>query len=268
VPGATQNVVPKKKKNAKGKVKREKYLPIQACAIMHKIQFFRGFDEVMPGLIDTLSKVAKTQQAKKGDIIFRKGDPAVDCYVILAGEVGVYINRKEQTSPREILQAPKANNFFGAVENSGADGKHKSCFDAFWDSLFSDIPDEELVEQMIQQKRHETTEGHNTWSAVTDLGKCVVTLQAEDVFGELGLLENHPRAAAIKCSTKCTFMVIQKSDFLHMFGGRLDKTKITLFVEKVPGFRTWANNNLVESEVCADGKRTINVKGHPSDVFF
>ena len=39
------------------------------------------------------------------------------------------------------------------------------------------------------------------------------TLKSPDVFGELALLYNAPRSASIKCETKTTFWVIDRTTF-------------------------------------------------------
>jgi hypothetical protein len=119
----------------------------------------------------------------------------------------------------------------------------------------------------IQAPRYLTAEGHNTYSADSGLGKKVVELGENVAFGELALLENNPRAATIKCESSCELLVIKSSDFQAMFGTQLNKAKVTLFMDRVPGFIEWANRNQLETHVDAKGRRVAKLFKHPSDLF-
>lgn len=128
------------------------------------------------------------------------------------------------------------------------------------------IADTERTED-IAAPRHRTSEGHNTYSAESHIGPEIVRLGADIVFGELGLLENNPRAATIKCLKACSFLVIAKADFLSMFGNKINKGKISLFVNNVPGFEEWANRNPLKTNISKSGQRTVTMEAHPCDLF-
>lgn len=235
-------------------IKRSNIKPEHAKKYMQKTQFFMDFERVMPGLIDSLAMVATRQWVKRGEVVFRQGDPPVDCYAVLSGKVGVYQSKTEQDSPREPVQSQQN------LEATEA----KTCWGRFLASL-RDTTDDPLL--FVGQRRMWTTEGHNTYTAESKIGNKVVELKENVVFGELALLENLPRAATIKCLDDCEFLVIAKSDFHQMFGTDVNKVKISLFVDNVPGFREWADENVIKTRLDTDGRRVAQMDAHPCDLF-
>jgi len=242
---------------------------------MERSAFFTEFNRVMPGLIISLAKVAKKQHSKAGEVIFRQGDPGVDCYSVIDGQVGVFISKDKQTSPRDLESAREAQRAASTISLPVIKPPEIP-----WKKLLRRLcfcrkrKDEGTVEvtpvqvyKPTKATRYLTYEGHNTYNADSRLGNQVVALGKDVVFGEIALLEDKPRAATIKCLKNCTFLVIQKKDFLHMFGNSLNKGKMTLFVNKVPGFQEWAGANQLKTVKTKDGRRVVTMGSHPSDVF-
>ncbi|CAE8713601.1 unnamed protein product, partial [Polarella glacialis] len=65
------------------KKNRQHLSSIRAQHLLSRTKFFKEFESIMPGIIATLAQTAKKQSCKPGDIIFRQGDPPVDCYVVM-----------------------------------------------------------------------------------------------------------------------------------------------------------------------------------------
>lgn len=231
---------------------------------MERIEFFYDFDRVLPGLIKTLAQLAEIQTQKKGDMIFRQGDPAVDCYVVISGEVTLHQRNDHQASPRRLGPPEKKSAFADYQDDSG-----KSCFERFMDFIINP-PSSELPEEVIVEKRWYTTERHNTYSKESKIGEILCTLGPDQIFGELGLLESHPRSATAKCTVDTQFFVIPQKPFLEMFGGAINtinKDKLFLLARHVPGFQEWGNANMLRSIVSQDGRRTALMENHPAHAF-
>lgn len=116
-----------------------------------------------------------------------------------------------------------------------------------------------------------TTEGDNTFSKSSDFGQHVVSLTCGDVFGELGLLCDQPRAATIRCETDCWLLVIQRTDFQKMFGGEItDRTRerLMFFQKHVPAFtECFGGTSVMKIAVDEQGRKIIQVQPNPSDLF-
>jgi len=259
---------------------------VAARDIMLKSEFFMAFDKAMPGLITSLAKIAQVQKSKKGDVIFRQGDPPVDWYSIMSGTIGVHVEpgywRGKQMSPREL--EPPAPPKLTAEEKEAAANKDKTkvkkdrSIRGIWKRFVVFCCTRRSKEkhraqpvvlkvEPVREKRWLTTEGHNTFSAKTDFGPLVVSLGRGVEFGELALLESNPRAATITCLEKCKFLVVQQSDFLHMFGGSIAKQKIAFFVEHVPGFQVWAGTHKLKTHKEYSGRLVATMEYHPCDGF-
>lgn len=261
--------------------------PVQAREHLAHVGFFAEFNQCLPGLIASLAKVAKIQKSKAGTVIFRQDDEAEDCYVVMNGEVGVFKrDGGPQTSPRELRHVEKVPEW--QFRRSKAEDE-KTCWDKLVDRCLkaSDAGADDkapvkgkAVSVIVSTKdRVLTAEAHNTYKVCmcasflvcsctpSDLGTQVTTLRPGDVFGELGLLEDMPRAASVKCLTKCTFLVIPKESFKTMFGGHISKGKISLFVAQVPGFQEWAGKNMLKTETNKHGRLIVSMQSHPCDCF-
>jgi len=167
------------------------------------VPFFREFDDVLSGTIFHLAKLSLLQDAEEGEVLFRQGDDPVDCYIVSRGSVGVYIRKDPQTSPREFNEE-----HVQVIQVKKAPRCQLPCFRR---------QEDEFDLEFVGTDRHYTLEGFNTYSASSELGTRVVVLQRGAAFGELGLMERKPRAASIRCESKCTFLVIRRTAFQRWF---------------------------------------------------
>lgn len=245
---------------------RKIFNPQKAVAVMAATRFFLEFEKVMPGLIDSLSLVALAQYGKTGDVLFRQGDPAEDCYAIVRGEVGVYIgNYAQQKSPRELGNEVVRDDPDDILQEAERVSGLSCCRRRrkFLGTMRAKARDPTFGDRYL------TAEGHNTWNKNSKIGECVVHLGTSDVFGELGLLSDKPRAATIKCITPCKFLVIDRTEFQAMFGGKFTehtKLKYSFFHDHVPGFKNLQNSHRM-SAVAHSGRVEVEMYSHPADSF-
>eukprot|EP00913_Durusdinium_trenchii_P033077 g30967.t1 len=177
-----------------------------ATGILREVPFFREFDDVLQGTIYHLAKLAVLQDAQAGEVLFRQGDDPVDCYVVSRGAVGVYIRKEPQTSPRDFQEEHVTVTLVKKASRC-----QLPCFRRQEDKTGRRMGPGRTKE-FLNDSRHYVTEGFNTISQDSDLGTKVVVLQRGAAFGELGLMERKPRAASIRCESKCTFLVIRRFD--------------------------------------------------------
>eukprot|EP00930_Biecheleria_cincta_P043114 TRINITY_DN29641_c0_g1_i1.p1 TRINITY_DN29641_c0_g1~~TRINITY_DN29641_c0_g1_i1.p1 ORF type:complete len:489 (-),score=89.94 TRINITY_DN29641_c0_g1_i1:12-1478(-) len=198
----------------------------EAKSAMRDIKFFLEFEEVIPGVLDELAKVTVSHEALEGEVLFRQGDPAIDCYVVLSGKVGVFVRSNQQDSPRDLevvadvgwSTAMQANRFC-------------CCF----------TKSQRMDEYVIKAKNNRgyVTECYNTFTPNSNLGTKVAELGKGSGFGELGLLDKKPRAASIKCIERSKLLVLLQEDFLRLLGDCIDAKsfrKQLWFTKNVPGF--------------------------------
>lgn len=75
-----------------------------------------------------------------------------------------------------------------------------------------------------------------------EVGKC----GKGDAFGELALITNKPRSAAIYCARDCHFAVLDKADYTRILA-KIHEQKITQkvnFLQTLPLFATWTRTSL------------------------
>lgn len=232
---------------------RQPYSEMRSRYLLTRTQFFKDFESIMPGITETLSRVALKQSGKPGDVIFRQTDPPVDCYVIMRGKVGVFISKEKQLSPRNLEE-----DFEEEIEEEQSRGclakllgkttGQAGVGSGLWKSKV----------QIKKQKRFRTAEGYNTYSETSVLGNLVATLGVCQTFGELGLLESKPRAASIICFEPCRFLVIERNVFKKFFKEKMTPEiyKKRIFMQRhVPGFEP--GNELMLARLTQ----------HPSELF-
>ncbi|CAE8651238.1 unnamed protein product [Polarella glacialis] len=244
----------KPKKDAYKAGVRSTFPAARAEYVLSKTPFFKEFDGIMPGVLNVLAQVAQRQSARTGELLFRQGDPPEDCYVILRGSVAVCVRSTPQESPRQMETEEEKEERLEAAEKSK--GRCWACFKTalrrYRSKVKSALGD-------VGGKRTRTTEGHNTYSEETMLGKQVAILSST-AFGELGLMESRPRAASIVCLEACEFLVIDRENFVKNFASSVTSdmySKRTWMHKNVPGF-----DAQLELRAQVAGMRT-----HPAELF-
>lgn len=80
----------------------------------------------------------------------------------------------------------------------------------------------------------------------------VIEYTAGDAFGDLAIVKRQPRSASVYCRTECHFAVLQKDDYLRIFG-RLEENKSARkieFLQKMAMFRHWTKGALAKLSSC------------------
>eukprot|EP00929_Paragymnodinium_shiwhaense_P116566 TRINITY_DN8620_c0_g2_i1.p1 TRINITY_DN8620_c0_g2~~TRINITY_DN8620_c0_g2_i1.p1 ORF type:complete len:633 (+),score=141.77 TRINITY_DN8620_c0_g2_i1:136-2034(+) len=220
----------------------------EAIKILLGTQFFADFEDVFPGAVATLASRCYMQKAKAGEVLFRQGDPSEDCYIIMLGQVGVYISAAEQRSPRgaeRVMVEDQRRMSIISIQSITSEDKVVKCFKSLMELIWG--AKEEIapvrkpkVEWKLElpENRSSTTEGANSFNNRSKLGDRVVLLKAKAVFGEYGLMSDKPRAATVKCEGDCTFLAIRKQDFVKLFGDGVtgEELQKRVFLQCVPGF--------------------------------
>mmetsp|Transcript_34738 Transcript_34738/g.83347 ORF Transcript_34738/g.83347 Transcript_34738/m.83347 type:complete len:552 (+) Transcript_34738:21-1676(+) len=245
------------------KAKRQKSVSTAATGILREVPFFREFDDVLPGTIYRLARLAVMQDAAEGEVLFRQGDEPVDCYVVLRGKVGVYISSAPQESPRDFTL-----DYVRVVE----DETKKSRVSRFCTCCRFRTPEEDADLELDDSYRHYVSEGFNTYTPDSNLGTKVADLGRGAAFGELGLMERKPRGASIRCESKCTFVVIRRSAFQKWFSESISADayrKRLYFISRIAGFQMETLRNPIKKPERTLGGKSRNVKQtvHPVDRF-
>jgi len=105
----------------------------------------------------------------------------------------------------------------------------------------ADDPEESAHKGPRGHDIHQTTEGFSVFSGdFNDLGKQVALLRGGTIFGELGLINDAPRGASIRCQTDCDVLVIRKQDFDRVLKEEMMRAgdeKLNFLTQHVPGMR-------------------------------
>ena len=175
--------------------------------VLKDSRFFMGLDAVV---LESLPRYSEFLTLDTHTVLFRQGDAAKGCYVIVSGKVGFFVGGNLK-SPRLPV-----------------------------------TPAKEIPLTSESQRRKLTFEGFSTCSQMSDLGTCVKKSGAGEVFGELALMDDsQPRRAAARCLDECELLFVsaagfeevkqyvkelekQKREFLELLiFGRLDPRDIT-----------------------------------------
>jgi len=223
--------------------------------VLKRIKFFQELD---PGVQAKLPNIVTMTHLLIDTVIFRQDDPPGNCYVLLNGEVGVYM--KSGTEPEEerteskggsrrpsmtmvehiqwhqALRAQRAEaEAEGQPPRSGGSDRRRSG------SLGLSEAEAAKMKKLQAIQMYPTTEGFSVFTgAVEDLGKQVAVLRGGTIFGELALINDQPRGASIRCHTDCDLLVIRRDDFNRVLKEEMMRAgdeKLNFLAQHVPGMR-------------------------------
>eukprot|EP00930_Biecheleria_cincta_P086827 TRINITY_DN76075_c0_g1_i1.p1 TRINITY_DN76075_c0_g1~~TRINITY_DN76075_c0_g1_i1.p1 ORF type:complete len:425 (+),score=56.85 TRINITY_DN76075_c0_g1_i1:51-1325(+) len=190
---------------------------------------FDLFKALPTGVREELVSVAEQEHREAGDLLFQQGDPPGACYLVVSGEVGVFVGKGRSATVVNIVpQSPVARGRVRRPTTAMA-----------------------LADSALQSGSLDSEEGQESaLDSVAGPGK---------VVGLLAQMENAPRTASARCNQDCTFVVIGHSDFSRLVRDTLfsDIVEKQSFLEShLPGLHEFA-----ESFVSVTGK------SHPSYMF-
>eukprot|EP00933_Yihiella_yeosuensis_P040166 TRINITY_DN34397_c0_g1_i1.p1 TRINITY_DN34397_c0_g1~~TRINITY_DN34397_c0_g1_i1.p1 ORF type:complete len:690 (+),score=110.16 TRINITY_DN34397_c0_g1_i1:428-2497(+) len=204
----------------------------EAHDLMLKTDFFKNLENGSPGLIAGLAAGSKFQSLPKEQVVFRQGDPAKDCFVMEEGVIGVYIHNPETLSD-EYAQVHKPG---WTTPRKLHPTDRLITMESFWNASFANEKErQKKYDKRLADKEQRwlTYEGFSSFTQESDLGKCVVKLGKNIVFGELALNNDKPRAASIKCHSACRMLVIKKEVYLGILKEVMER--IRYFESHLPG---------------------------------
>mmetsp|Transcript_87599 Transcript_87599/g.165125 ORF Transcript_87599/g.165125 Transcript_87599/m.165125 type:complete len:643 (-) Transcript_87599:109-2037(-) len=193
---------------------------------LRESKFFSQLENQTPGLLKKLSEVARTVHEDGGQVLFRQGDQAQSCFLLMHGEVGIFSLAKERlkqadkSSPRQsklklsqlptLTDAPKEQkDQYKSMQGRKLSGKDPRIFDRF-----------------------KTTEGFHSFSANSFIGKQTSKLCSGDVVGEGALDREKKRKETMKCILNCEFAVIDKQEYAEIYRTTIQKVKF--FRQNIP----------------------------------
>lgn len=182
--------------------------------VLSGVKMFKSMETANPGIISGLAHHAQFTKETKDQVIFREGDPGQNCFVVVTGQVGVYIRKKDKRyplTPRQPGDTPSLSDW----RRSGREQRDKD-------------ERERLERQGIQPKGPQvfrTNEGFSYFSEESSFGDRVALLPGGTIFGELALQNDAPRAATIKCEKDSEILVLRKQDYLDCVEGMLGKVR-------------------------------------------
>lgn len=103
--------------------------------------------------------------------------------------------------------------------------------------LLSTVNDPALVDDLADASR----EGHNdTMEDDSDLGSKICSLGSGALVGEMGLMNDEPRAASVRCLENSEFLVINRHDFMSCLNAEMQRAreeKDNFLLTHLPGMR-------------------------------
>ncbi|RQX73069.1 cyclic nucleotide-binding domain-containing protein [Toxoplasma gondii CAST] len=159
-------------------------------------------------------------EVEENRVLFHKGDAADKWYLILRGAAGVYVNETAKeagaiaAAPDEETGGPHSRSSFSAERRVSIVGYNDEAAD-------------------------EDNDPSLDFSRI-DLDSCVAVLGVGDSFGELGLIRNDVRSAALITKTACAFLTLDKASFDQCLRTSLQRKtdeKVTRLRAVLPGVR-------------------------------
>jgi len=170
------------------------------------IPFIQKLEAQDEGLISRLADVALFNQAKSGTVIFRQGDPGHFCFIVLSGEVEVFIWKSRESEGTMTPRLQNVASSFPSREEANAAAQEEQMIKNKSEGRSS-------VGESQVHIRFRTMEGYSTFSPYSCLGDCIAQLGPGCLFGELALMNNAPRAMSIRVTQDCELLSIQKEDY-------------------------------------------------------
>mmetsp|Transcript_25155 Transcript_25155/g.58426 ORF Transcript_25155/g.58426 Transcript_25155/m.58426 type:complete len:840 (+) Transcript_25155:97-2616(+) len=206
---------------------------------------------------------------RKGKVLFRQGDPAGNAYVLLSGEVGIYVLRddQEQKEKEEAKDDPVEFEYEtarpkcdparikkvasavlaairmkreGSVKTAQASNEPDGAGAEALARVNSGPCGSERSTSTAKMEVHMTVEGYSCYGEDTNLGERVGAIGPGEFFGEIALIYGQVRSATIKCLQDSELLVVKGDDFNELCKKRMlqqSDDKLKFLVQHVPGLR-------------------------------
>lgn len=183
------------------------------CELFKKLNDEQGNDKIHVACC----KAMKIETHNIGHIIVRYGDMSNDFYVVIEGKVGVRIPSNLQKNPQRLENTPEKPSKVENLKNSP--------------KLKPDFHDRKIDPTHMQKFLGFQKEPMDE----------VSILGPGEIFGELAIISDKPRAATLVAKTKVVLGVLSKESFQRLIGSFTEKKmneKIE-FLQNLPIFKTW-----------------------------
>lgn len=220
-----------------------------------------------------LSRVARHITQKSGSILFTQLDQPDNCYVVVSGQVGVFIDRKY--APRNLpseLDSPEGlrpggyltleiSSRPGSRPGSRGSSRQGSKQSARKPSKNADLGEAAVTPKLLRTLTKMPSNFDSNKNA--KYGQQVSTLGPGDMFGELAMINKQCRTATAICLTDCQLLVIDGKSFEQV----IDKTQLLRNTEffKDLGEEVFSKVAKVAEFVSHQAKETLFYQGDPPD---
>lgn len=220
-------------------VKHDRY------ALRDDLSMFDLYTSLPAGAREQLLSVVEQVSRAEGDVLFQEGDPPGDCFLVVSGQVGIFI-ADENCS--KILE-PSAGQKDQSVERSIGDAVPHSKLAA--DEVAAEAGDEGeagdgrgvLQPSFKKEAGDEGKAPEEEGEEVDPLGSLDSTLGPGKPVGITALLQDTHRTGSARCLEDCNFVIITYSDFTRIVKDHMSRDlveKQTFLEAHLPGLREFS----------------------------
>jgi len=194
---------------------------------VEELDMLRGcafFQELQPSTQAKLPAVVKATLKRRGSVLFREGDSAERCFIVLSGQV--------------TLSAVSSYGSPSVSECSTISSSRKSSLCSTRSSSCSATPSGRHHEQADVLSRVATKLAVAASKGEAACDPDGVSLKAGRIFGDVALLHGVAHGFTASCAQDCELLFIEKSDFdrvLKQDVQRLSGEKLAFLQKYVPG---------------------------------
>jgi len=194
--------------------------------VMTQFDFFQRLDLSVQL---SVAEIMHFTYHRRKDVIFQQGDPGDLCYIILSGEVGIWVNGLKDRDGMSDVSMRK---------EYGTQVARSSCA-----SILAGLQKVSLLNKLAANTNDTNDTGENNQEPPANAGQ-VVILGPGRMFGELALLEDQPRSATVVCNEDSAFLTIEKADFERVLKKAMNQAVMSLpllsepLLNELPFFQT------------------------------
>jgi len=228
--------------------------------LLRDFAFYKDLDTEVQ---DQVPELLRHVRFRPDSLVFKQGDPASCCYIILRGQVSLW--RTDVPDREKGLDAGPLD--FGKTARRDTEKKimEKESSQKFkCATILSRLEEAEARDEFYEEasswatedKQREDDEGSERsqeYDVRDELGTQVATLGEGVTLGELGLVSDKPRNASAYCNTNCDFLMLPRESFDRVLRKYLASDRANLpnlvapLVRHVPFFKQSLRAHLLES---------------------
>jgi CRP-like cAMP-binding protein len=249
---------------------------VQRGSLFQIQQLLKGlkiWKDLDPNVQQKLPTIVKKASQPQGSTVFAQGDLPGHCYIVMSGEVAIWIKDEDATVPEPEPSSPSPANSARSAQSAGAklekeppkeqlpmQRARRGSVPAILPQSMparmnrrSSLPMPTAVAMPNLGRRHSMPSIDFKPLPVVNWGKQVATLAKGAIFGELALLNGQPRSASVTCITNCEFLIIERAEFdavLKREMERFREEKLKFMKNHIPGVRDLPPQRLDKTMYC------------------